>query len=241
MLGVSSKRVLAENHLLTGEAYFEDKNFEAAKAEFELAIVIDPDYSAGWSNLAAACINLGELNDAIMHTIKAVELNEKNWMAAYNLAYALDDKEDYIQAIEWYTKAIEWNSTELLAYSALGRVYNLSKRPVEAILILKKANNYFPDSDSLYLIHKNLGYSYYLLGQIKESITFLKSSLESNPDEVETILYMAQSYEAASDITMCIESWQKYISLETDTLKVNNAKEHLQVITKQYLEKIIND
>ena len=237
----NKKRELAKSYVIRGEEYYHLENYEAAKGEFENAVQADPTYSVGWSDLAAVCINQDNLNDAILHTIKAVELDPHNYKAAYNLAFALDDKEDYIQAIEWYSKTIEMDSSFLPAYSALGRAYNMAGRPVEAILLLKKANKKFHDSDSLYLIQKNLGYAHLLMDQIDESIIQLNASYDFNPYVSETNLYLAKAYEAAGEMTRSIEYWQKYIQLESDTVKVKEAKEHLQEITKQYLEEIIQE
>ncbi|TFH38689.1 MAG: tetratricopeptide repeat protein, partial [Bacteroidia bacterium] len=172
----NSKREDALSHIYRGEEFFYLKDYNAAKAEFESAAEIDPGYSVAWSNLAAVCINQDNLGEAIMHTIKAIELDENNIKAAYNLAYALDDRNDYLQASEWYSRAIEMDSTFLPAYSALGRVYNLSGKPVDAILILNRALKRFPESDSLYLVNRNIGYSYFLIDQFNESIKHLNYS-----------------------------------------------------------------
>lgn len=239
--GSNKKRELAKSYVISGEEYYHLGNYEEAKAEFERALEADPNYSVAWSDLAAVCINQDNLNDAIKHTIKAVELDPKNFKAAYNLAYALDDKEDYIQAIQWYSKTIEMDSTFLPAYSALGRAYNMAGRPVEAILLLKNAGKIFQNSDSLYLIQKNLGYSHLLMDQIEESIIQLNASYNFNPNQSETNLYLAMAYESTGEITRSIEYWQQYISLETDTLKANAAEDHLQEITKKYLEEIIQE
>ncbi len=233
-----SKREEAVEYLKNGKEQFLLGNYEEAKVEFEFAVKVDEDYSDAWSNLAAACINLNDLSSAIMHTIEAIELDESNYRAAYNLAYALDERMDYIQAIEWYRKAIDLEKSFLPSYSALGRVYNLSGRPVEAIVILNKALNKFPDSDSLYLVQKNIGYSYFLMDQIDESINYLNQSFEVQPDELETVFYLAQSYEAAKEITRSLEFWEKYIEMETDSLKVTEARLNLRRITAQYLDEL---
>ena len=239
ILGIGNKdREIALSHVIAGEEQSLLGNWQNAKAEFEIAVKADPTYSVAWSNLAAACANLGAINEAVMHTIKAVELDDSNIEAAYNLAYALDEKEDYEQAIEWYSKAVEMDSSFLPAYSALGRAYNLSGQPVKAILVLRNALNKFPESDSIYLVHKNIGYSYLLMDQLSESKYNLDLAMEANPYEPETVLFSARCYEAALETAKAIELWENYISLETDSAKIIQALDHLKAITTGYLESL---
>ena len=237
ILGVGNKtRKIAYSHVIAGEEHFKLANYEDAKVEFEIAVKADPTYSMAWSDLAAACIRLYMISEAVMHTIKAVELDDSNIAAAYNLAYALDEKEDYQQAIDWYSKAIEMDSTFLPAYSALGRAYNMSGKPVRAILTLRRALNKFHGSDSLYLVQKNLGYSYLLMDNIDESKKLLDHALASNPGDPETVMYSAKCYEAAKETAKAIELWEKYINLEKDSAKIFQARNHLKDLTTGYLE-----
>lgn len=241
VLGISkNKRETAKSYIKDGEYYFDLGNYDAAKEYFEYAIEADPGYSVAWSNLAVVCVKQDNISDAIMHTIKAVELDKNNKKAAYSLAYELDIKGDFIQAEEWYSRAIEIDSTFLPAYSALGRVYNSSGRPVKAILLLKQALNRFPESDSLYLIQRNLGYAYFLMEQIDESLRYLNMAYESQPSDCEIILYLAKSHEAGNEISRSIEFWEKYIELETDSLKVEDGRQNLMRITREYLDELEN-
>ena len=56
-------------------------DFEAANREIELALESDPEYSYAWSSLAAISVKQGDLNKAIVQTIKAVELDPSNGSA----------------------------------------------------------------------------------------------------------------------------------------------------------------
>lgn len=234
-----SKRELAKVHVKNAVSYYNLGELEPAKQELELALEIDPKYSYAWSTLAAVSINQDNLDQAILQTIEAIELDPANSGAAYNLAYALDDKKDYHQAIEWYSKAIEIDSTLVPAYSALGRVYNILNQPVDAILVLNKAMRGYPESEYLFVIYKNLGNSYLLLEQYGESIKHLKLSRDLNQYIPETNLYLAKAYEASGDMNKSIEMWQVYIDVETDTLKIQEAQEHLKEITIIHLQEII--
>jgi tetratricopeptide (TPR) repeat protein len=234
-----SKREHAKSHVENAVKYFDNKEYVEAKGELQLALSSDPKYSPAWSTLAAVSVNQGKLNDAVLQTIEAIKLDPTNNKAAYNLAYALDDKKDSHQAIIWYSKAIELDSTFVPAYSALGNIYNRLNQPIDAILILTLAKDKYPQSEYIYLIYKNLGNAFLLQDQLYEAIKYLELSKEINQNEPETNLYLAKAYEAAGKVTRSIEQWQNYIDLETDTIKINEAKMHLKEITIIHLKKII--
>lgn len=236
----SSKREQAKSHVENAIKYYDNKAYEDAQTELERAIAIDPEYSYAWSTLAAVSVNQGRLNDAVLQTIEAIKLDPTNKFAAYNLAYTLDDKKDYHQAVIWYSKAIELDSTFLQAYSALGNLYNRLNQPVDAILILSIAKDKYSESENIYLIYKNLGNAYLLQDQLVEAIKYLELSREIRPDEPETNLFLAKAYETAGRITRSIEQWQNYIDLETDTVKISEAKKHLKEITINHLKEVIN-
>ena len=245
-LGVGkSKRELAKSHVKVALTSFSNKDYVSAKEELELALSIDNKYSYAWSSLAAVSVKEGNLNKAIGETIKAVSLDQNNSQAAYNMAFALDDKKDYNQAIKWYKTAIridstlKKDSTIVPAYSALCRLYNTINQPIDAILILDRVKNAYPESKYIYLVYKNLGNAYLLQEQIDTSIKYLELSRKIKQDEAETNLYLAKAYEASGKIASSIEVWQNYIDLEVDSAKINEAKKHLKEITIKHLKEII--
>ncbi|MGC1392599.1 MAG: hypothetical protein WA816_16310 [Bacteroidales bacterium] len=234
-----SKREVARAHVKKAVTYLDSKEFDVAKAELDLAFSSDPKYSYAWSSMAALSVKQGDLNKALGETIEAIKLDPTNVTAAYNMAIALDDKEDIHQAIEWYSKAIKIDSSFVPAYSALGRLYNLLNQPVDAILILGHVVEKYPGSEYMYLIYKNIGNSHLLMNQLDEAIKNLELSRELKPGEKETNLYLAKAYEAAGKIGRSIETWQNYIESETDTVKIIEAKKHLKEITIRHLQEII--
>ncbi len=234
-----AKRQIAKTHVQNAIVYIDQNELENANREIELAIESDPEYSYAWSSLAAISVKQGDLNKAIVQTIKAVDLDPSNGTAAYNLAYALEDKNDFHQAVEWYSKAIKADSSLIPAYSALGRLYNILNQPVDAIMILNRAIRKYPDSDSIYLVYKNLGNAYLLQGLTDEALKYLELSYNLNSSEPETNLFLARAYEAAGQMNRSIEQWQNYIDLETDTAKINAAIKHRKELAVRQLKEII--
>ncbi|MFH0841467.1 MAG: hypothetical protein V1903_02480 [Bacteroidota bacterium] len=235
----NSKRESAKLHVENAVNLFSNNDYEAAKSELDLALKSDPKYSYAWSTLAAVSVKQSNLNNAIQETIEAIKFDPHNHEAAYNMAYALDDKKDFLQATKWYLKAIEIDSTFIPAYSALGRIYNLQNIPIDAILILDLALKKYPESEYNYLLYKNLGNAYLLQGINDTAIKYLELSKAIKPDEPETNLYLAKAYEAVSETNKSINYWQNYIELEADTVKIREAKVHLKEISIRHLREII--
>lgn len=229
----------ARIHAIQAREYCDKGNLEAARREVALALNIDPKNSAAWTTLAAVSVKEGDLNSAIKQTLEALNADPGNQHAAYNLAYAFDDKQDYHQAVEWYSKAIMIDSTFVEAYSALGHLYNIMNQPADAILVLNKAKNKYPDSPYLYLINKNLGIAYFLEDIYEDAISYLEFSVASNPDQPEAHLYLAKAYEATGNMNKSIDTWQNYIGLEPDSVKRKKAEVHLKDITVKHLQEIL--
>jgi tetratricopeptide (TPR) repeat protein len=241
----SAKRELAMKHNTNGVMHMAGQDFEAARSELELAIESDPDYSYAWGNLAVVSYMQGDLDKAINQTIKAIGLDPKNSKAPYNLAYALDDKKDYKQAIRWYKEAIRIDSLNnadsvyTAASSALGRMYNTFNQPIDAIIILNRAKKMFPDSKYTCYVYKNLGNAYLLRQQTDSALKYLELSNSIQPSVPETNLFLARAYEASGQLTKSIERWQMYIELETDTTKIREATIHRRDLAIRQLQEII--
>lgn len=235
----SAKREVARTHIKNAVEYINMQDFESANREIDLALESDPGYSYAWSSRAAISVKQGDLNQAIMQTVKAVDIDPSNSSAAYNLAYALEDKNDFHQAVEWYLKAIKADSTLVPAYSALGRLYNNLNQPVDAILILSLAKKKYPGSNTIYLVYKNLGNAYLLQDQCDSALKYLELSNAMNPSQPETIMFLAKACEASGKINRSIELWQNYIELETDTAKISLAVKHRKELAIKQLQEII--
>jgi tetratricopeptide (TPR) repeat protein len=246
MMGFGSqKREIAKKHNGNATGYIESGDLEAAKREVELALNSDPGYSYAWSNLAVITYREGDLDKAVSQTIKAIGLDPKNSLAPYTLAFALDDKKDFLQAVRWYREAIKMDSANnadtvyTAASSALGRLYNSFDRPIDAIIILNKAKEQYPDSKYIFLVYKNLGNAFLLQQQTDSALKYLELSYSLQPSVPETNLFLAKAYEASGDLNRSIAQWQNYIDLETDTAKISIAKKHRKELAVRQLQEII--
>ncbi len=241
----NAKRESARMHVGNAVKLIDTQYYEEAKVEVELALADDPKYSYAWSTMAAVSVKQGNLSKALTETIKAVKYDPTNSQAAYNMGFAFHDKKDYHQAIEWYRKAVKIDSTFrkdsvlVPAISALGNLYNEINQTADAVLILSQAEDNYKASKYIYLVYRNLGNSYLLMGQYDEAIRYLELSRNAKQDEAETNLILARAYEAGGKTGKSIEQWQAYIESETDTIKISDARKHLKEITIKHLQDII--
>jgi tetratricopeptide (TPR) repeat protein len=234
-----AKKEQAIIYAINARKLCDNGELEGAKREAALSLNADPGNSSAWTTLSAISFKEGDKNKAIEQTLEALKADPTNSTAAYNLAYSFDDIRDYQQAIEWYSKAIKIDSAKVPAYSALGRLYNQIQQTADAVLILSLAERKYPDSEYIYLIHKNLGNSYLLLNQINSAIKYLELSIAVKPDEPETNLFLAKSYEASGNLTKSLDYWQKYISFESDSAKIEEARRHLKELSVKHLQDIL--
>jgi predicted Zn-dependent protease len=104
---------------------------------------------------------------------------------------------------------------------------------------LNLAKSKYPGSKFLYLIYKNLGNAYLLENIYEDAIKYLELSISTKSDEPETNLFLARAYEGSGKMNKSIESWQNYINIETDSVKIKEAKQHLKEITIKHLQEIL--
>jgi tetratricopeptide (TPR) repeat protein len=175
--------------------------------------------------MAAVSIHQDKIDLAIEQSKHALDLNQNNTDAYYNLAYAFEEKQNFNQALENYQTAIRLDSSFTRAYSALGNLLVQNNQAAQAIRILQLAEHKTPKSDYIFLIHKNLGKAYYYLDQYKNAISHLQLSLETQMmDMPETWYYLGLCYKETGDKDKCVEALKHYMNVEPDGQKKTRAQ-----------------
>ena len=204
-----------------------ERDTTAAKRKLQLALKADSTLAMAWSNLATIGFKQDSLELALFYTIRAVEYDPGNKLAAYNMAYQSEHRGFLDQAVEWYKKAISMDSAFTDAYSALGALYTKINRPIDAILILQRSLRITPQSDQNYRIYKNLGEAHFRLQEYGKALGYLEKSINLQPDYPETEKCLARLHEATGNVNQSILHWQEYLRKETDTAKIREAENHL--------------
>lgn len=105
MLGLDPKRTEAENHLLLGNAYLEQRHLGKAEQEFREAVGADPTFAQAYNNLGLLAANRRQLFQAAGYFQKALELDPMTAETYFNLATTYLDRGDYEAAINILERA----------------------------------------------------------------------------------------------------------------------------------------
>jgi tetratricopeptide (TPR) repeat protein len=207
-----------------------------SKQKLHRIVETDPGYSKAWNLLASYAFWQDSFSLAMGYTILAIESDPGNTFAAYNLAIQSEDRGLNDQAIEYFRKTINMDSTHTSAYSALGSLYNKMNRPTEAILTLRKSLRISPASMDNYRVYKNMAEAHFLLEEYEKALDYLEQSKSLNPNFPETEKCFARYYEATGETESAILHWRRYLGLETDSMETLNAQDHLDSLRIQLSE-----
>jgi len=135
-----------------GLAYKAKRQLDLAIQHFERALEIKPDYPPAKNNLGAVYLDKQEWDTAIEYFKKV----EKNLLYATphlplaNLGWAYYNKKEYSIAERYYLEALDLEPRFVNAMRGLGLIYMATGRIEEAIKILERAVNEYPDYAQLY-------------------------------------------------------------------------------------------
>jgi tetratricopeptide (TPR) repeat protein len=229
----------ANQHAFNATQLFNSGQPEAAKREAALALSLNPKCSSALTTLSAVSFKEGDIPKAIELTLEALKADPHNSTAAFNLALEFYDSGDKRQAAEWASRSINIDSSKVVAYSLLGRIYSESNQTADAVLLLSTAEKKYPQSEYIHAVYKNLGIAYLSLNQSAPAIKYLELSVSLSPEVSETNYYLARAYEVSGDTIRSIDYWKKYITLESDSAKSAEAQKHLREITVKHLKDLL--
>ena len=138
---VSAATDLAEDvryHFNLALSYQQEKNFSAARGEYESVIQLRPLYAEAHNNLGVVYRELAQHEQAIAALRRALALNPRYARAYHNLGVIHQLQGDWIQATKNYEAALSYDRSQMGSYNNLGLVYRAQKRLHEAREILEK-------------------------------------------------------------------------------------------------------
>jgi len=129
----------AKKHFDEGARLYNLKKYLEAIEEFDIALVIDPNYKDAHYNKGNALDNLGRYEEAIKEFDKALAIDPNYEVAHNNKGYALNNLGRYEEAIKELDKALAIDPNDEVAHNNKGyALYNLG-RYEEAIKEYDKA------------------------------------------------------------------------------------------------------
>ncbi len=134
------------------------------------------------NNLGSVLLQKGQVDDALFHFRKALEIKADRADAQANLGSALLQKGELDDAIAQYEKALEIKPDYALVHYNLGNTLLLKGQVDNATAHYKKALEFKPDYAE---VCNNLGIVLFQKGEVDEAIAYYQKALEIDPQYVE--------------------------------------------------------
>ncbi|CAA6604341.1 TPR repeat-containing protein [Rhodospirillaceae bacterium LM-1] len=151
---------------------------DAAIAQFEAAVALDPKNPQAWNNLSGPLKLRGRLKESVAALKKAVALAPGNALIHNNLALALRLEEGAAEALEHAKLAISLKPDYADAYQNMGYILNLLGQHEAAVAALHRAIAIDP-GNAIY--HGALGHVLNGQGAVEEAIQAFRRSLDLDP------------------------------------------------------------
>jgi tetratricopeptide (TPR) repeat protein len=153
--------------------------WDAAIAESQLAIRLDPTHATAHANLGEALRFQGRIDEAILECREAVRLNAGMFQAQVNLGTALHDKGLIDGAIRAYREATRLKKDSAWAHSCLGNAL-MEKGLVDAAIV--EGRQAVTLKKDLPEAHNNLGWALMEKGRPQEGIDEYREAIRLRQD-----------------------------------------------------------
>lgn len=186
---------------------------EAAKAEIEKVIALDPRRQQGRTALARLYRRQGDLANAFEVLKQALAGGGNEPELANEFADLFQESGNINKAIEWYEEALRRDPLYVKALIGLSNTYHRAGRETEARATLQKAIDMDPhNADALY----NLGVVADSQGNREEAAGFYRRALEIEPDHVPTLNNLGGYYDRTGQTGRAIATYRRVIELSPE-------------------------
>ncbi len=200
-------------HQVMGEILLVQNNTEAAKAQFEKALAIDPQMPAALFSLAQVYRDLGDLSKSLEIFIQLQQIAPHTPQLNLQYGYTLYKNQDYQKALEIYEKSLpkDPKNPDLYVKSALAA--DALKDTKKAIHYLQTATGLNQNNPDAYF---HLGRIYERQGRPEEALELLRRAVELDPKNPETYYHMGLSYLGMEMSNDAIEAFKEATKRKPD-------------------------
>jgi tetratricopeptide (TPR) repeat protein len=198
-----------------GSALLGLKEFTLAIKHLEMAIKLTPDNYNFHNDLAVAYKELNDFEKAKKHFLQALVLKPEFSLAHKNLGVLYVEKNKAEDALNCFLEALKHSPSDPFMYVNVAKALNILGRHEHAINYLNKALSF---GKNIYVIHKNMGYSYigsqkYDLAEkhFKIGAELIQNSPEPFTDYAELLSLQYRYYEA-------IECYKKALTIDPKSI-----------------------
>jgi len=180
---------------------------EVARAAFEKAIALDSGFVRAYAALSTTYVwdfrnqwsadNTAALARALALAQTAQQMNPEIPEPYYALAFVQMHRRQHEEAIAQAQNALRLAPSYADGYALIAGMYTYIGRPAESVRLLRSALRLNPQGGQLYFLL--LGRAYLFLGDLPQARINLTHALARNPENVETLVYLAALHLAARD------------------------------------------
>jgi len=222
-LGGSSLNVANELYLI-GRGIFREgiesvEDIDEALEYFLEALEQDPLFATAYAGIAQAytlkyhfTLNSSWNEESLKYSLRAVELNDQDPYALMSLAGSLVEKGEYEEALLYFEKSRDLDSTRSNIYSEMAYLYELDSKYDEAEQCHKKAIELDPDS---HLTHYYLGAFYHAVARYDEAIVEIKKALEYSQGHLTILHALAGCYWTVENFDDAITIFEEIIEIDS--------------------------
>jgi tetratricopeptide (TPR) repeat protein len=157
------------------------EDYRAAAEQYSMVLEYI-DYYGIHAILSGLLGKLGDLDAAIDHSLRALQINPVCITARSNLAMAYEKKGQIDKAIEQYYQTLRALPNHVIAYHNLGILLCKQGKVDEAVTLYRNGLAFMPDS---VVMHFNLGCLLIREGQKQEAIEELRAALQIDPNSIQ--------------------------------------------------------
>jgi tetratricopeptide (TPR) repeat protein len=148
----------AQDFILKGLAFYENKDFVSALNEYNKAVEISTDFAEAYYHRGRAYTELNDYTSAINEYTKTIELNPNHEKAYINRGFIYNETKEFEKAISDFKRGVEINPNSIIGFYNMGiAYYSLGNKPktVESFQMAARLG----DTDSQDWLKSN-GYSW---------------------------------------------------------------------------------
>jgi len=180
---------------------------EVARSAFEKAIALDSGFTRAYAALSTTYVwdfrnqwtagNTAALARAMALAQTALQMNPDIPEPYYALAFVHMHRRQHEEAIAQMQNALRLAPSYADGYALIAGLHTYMGRPAESVRLLRSALRLNPQGGQLYFLL--LGRAYLFLGDLPQARINLEHALARNPENVETLVYLAALHLAARD------------------------------------------
>jgi tetratricopeptide (TPR) repeat protein len=179
----------------------------------------DPNCWMAHNNLGYAISRKDNIDEAITHYAKAVELKGNYTSAMNNLGHALAEKGKYAEAIPHYTRALQIEPKHVEVHNNLGNALSNLGKVDAAITHYREALKQNPEHSDA---NNNLGIALAMKGQLEEAISYFNKSLAGDPGNVSAHGNLGNAYAVQGKFNEAIQHYTKALELNSKDPQTHN-------------------